>query len=95
MKSRRQGFVVLGLVGGVVAGFLTRPSVPMVGQLPFGVVITRGAGLKGFDQILVGAAQDSFNHLMLITILGVALGFAMPKVIGLVKGEMAAKGETD
>lgn len=48
------------LVGGFI-GFLMRPSVLLIGQLPFGTVVTRGSALSGIDQLLVPTAQQSFN----------------------------------
>ena len=34
--------MIIGLILGTILGFLLRPSVPLIGQLPFGVVVTRG-----------------------------------------------------
>jgi hypothetical protein len=50
--------------------FLLRPSAMLVGQLPFGVVMTRGVYLRDFDQVLVPVAQTSFN----VTLAGAVLG---------------------
>ena len=44
------GFIVGAPLGGFV-GFLLRPSHLLVGQLPFDVVISRGANLKGLAEI--------------------------------------------
>lgn len=63
------GFVVLGFVG-----FLLRPSAPLVGQLPFSDVISRGANLKGADQLLVPTAQASFNYLLAGAVIGAVVG---------------------
>lgn len=68
-------FVVIGLCLGVLLGFLVRPSIPLVGQLPFGVVITRGAGLKGVDQLLRPYAEQSFNYVLVGAILGGLIGY--------------------
>jgi hypothetical protein len=56
---------VCGGTVGVVLGYLFRPSVPLLGQLPFSTVITRGANLKGFDQLLTSTAQESFNYVVI------------------------------
>jgi hypothetical protein len=48
---------IVGFVAGGVLGFLYRPSAFLIGQLPFDVVITRGANLKGMDQVLISMAQ--------------------------------------
>jgi hypothetical protein len=61
------------LIGGVV-GFLLRPSVPLMGQLSFSTVITRGANLHGLDQLLVGYARTSLNYLIAGTLLGAVIG---------------------
>ncbi len=60
-------------VGGFL-GFSMRPAAPLVGQLSFGVVVTRGAYLTGLDYLLVGVAQTSFNYLMAGVIVGGVVG---------------------
>ena len=64
---------------GSVIGFLLRPSAPLVGQLPLSIVITRGAELRGLDQLLVPAAQTSFNYVLVGGLIGTAVGFIAPK----------------
>ena len=64
------GFALLGAVLGAVLGFLLRPSVPLVGQLPLEIVLSRGAGLNGMDVLLRSTAEQSFNYLLIGTILG-------------------------
>jgi small basic protein len=71
MKSK---LTIAGLLMGSFVGFLLRPSVPSVGQLPFTTVITRGANLRGLDQLLLGHARTSFNYLIAGMILGAILG---------------------
>ena len=63
---------LVGLLVGGFVGFLMRPAVILIGQLPFGTVVTRGSTLSGIDQLLVPAAHQSFN----ITILGAVIGAA-------------------
>ena len=46
--------IFLGAAIGGFLGFLLRPSVPLVGPLPFETVITRGANLTGLDSLLRG-----------------------------------------
>ena len=70
---------IVGFIAGGVIGFLYRPSVFLIGQLPFDVVITRGANLKGVDQVLLPMAQSSFNHMMAIAVIGAVIGI----IIGL------------
>ncbi len=65
------------LIGGLV-GFLARPSAFFLGQLPFEHVISRGATLKGMDQMLIPLAQRSFN----ITLIGAIIGAVAGIVIG-------------
>ena len=71
MKSR---LTIAGLLIGSIVGFLLRPSVPLMGQLPFTTVITRGANLRGLDQLLLGYARTSFNYLVAGMILGAIAG---------------------
>ena len=76
--NKSNGLVIkLGIVGflaGGVLGFLYRPSAFIIGQLPFDVVITRGANLKGIDQVLIPMARSSFNNMMTIAVLGAVIG---------------------
>lgn len=60
-------------IGGLI-GFLLRPSAPLIGQLDFGTVITRGSNLSGLDTLLVSTAQISFNYLLVGVILGTVSG---------------------
>lgn len=71
------GLLIIGAIGFLVGGFVgfsLRPAAPFIGQLPFDVVITRGANLTGLDTLLVGIAQTSFNYMMTGTVLGAVLG---------------------
>jgi hypothetical protein len=72
----------LGVFLGAFIGFAMRPSVPIIGQLPFGVVLTRGANLTGVDTVFRPTAEQSFNYLLIGAIIGaVALG-ALWKSLG-------------
>lgn len=67
-------FAIVGaLIGGLI-GFLLRPHVPVVGQLPFSVVITAGSNLTGVEQLMKSAAETSFGYLMLGTLIGLVGG---------------------
>lgn len=83
--SRRTGLMLATgfLVGGFI-GFLMRPSVILIGQLPFETVVTRGSALSGIDQLLVPTAQQSFNVTFVGALLGTAGGFGLSRF--LVKG---------
>lgn len=80
------GIGILGFLIGGLLGFLARPSAFLVGQLPFEYVITRGATLKGMDQLLVPLAQQSFS----ITLIGAIVGAIVGIVIGFVVGKKKA-----
>lgn len=54
------GSLAGGLLGAAV-GFVLRPTNPLVGQLPIGTVVTRGAFLEGMDRLIVPLAEYSFN----------------------------------
>ncbi len=71
MKS---SLAIAGLLIGSMVGFLLRPSVPILGQLPFRTVITRGANLQGLDQLLTGYARTSFNYLIAGMVVGAVVG---------------------
>jgi len=74
-------YIAVGAGVGLFIGFLLRPSVALVGQLPFTAVITRGAMLQGLDQMLVPAAQTSFNYMLVGGIVGVVAGFLATKIM--------------
>jgi hypothetical protein len=82
MKSVLTG--VIGLLVGGFVGFQLRPAVFLLGQLPFGTVITRGSNLSGLDMLLVSAAQTSFNYMVAGAVLGA--------VCGLVAGALIPRG---
>jgi hypothetical protein len=77
IRQLRQGTVVgfasAGAVVGLVLGFLFRPSVPFVGQLPLGTVLSRGSNLSGMDMILRSVAEQSFNYMIVGAILCAAI----------------------
>jgi hypothetical protein len=70
----RSKLAIVGLLIGGAVGFLLRPSVPLMGQLPFTTVITRGANLRGLDQLLLGDARSSFNYVVAGVVLGTLVG---------------------
>jgi hypothetical protein len=70
----RSKLAIVGLLIGGVVGFLLRPSVPLMGQLPFSTVITRGTNLRGLDQLLIGYARSSFNYVVAGVVLGALIG---------------------
>lgn len=72
----------IGAVLGGVIGFLLRPSIPLIGQLPLGTVLSRGSNLSGLDILLKGVAEQSFNYLVVGIILGAAAGFVAGKLNG-------------
>ena len=81
MPSIKNKLTIAGLLIGSIVGFLLRPSVPLMGQLPFTTVITRGANLRGLDQLLLGYAHTSFNYLIAGMILGAIVGIIAAFVI--------------
>ena len=73
--------LAIGFLAGGIIGFLMRPSVFLVGQLPFGTVVTRGSGLSGLDQLLVPSAQQSFNVMVAGALVGAAAAFAASRLL--------------
>ena len=73
-SSMKSILTIVGVSIGSVVGFLVRPSVPFMGQLPFRTVITRGANLRGLDELLLGYARTSFNYLIAGMIVGAVVG---------------------
>ncbi len=76
------GIGIVGLLIGGFVGFLARPSFFLIGQLPFEHVISRGATLKGMDQMLVPLAQQSFNITLIGAIVGVIAGIVIGYFVG-------------
>jgi hypothetical protein len=70
-------FCVIGFFIGGIIGFLYRPSAFLIGQLPLDVVLTRGANLKGMEQVLIPLAQTSFNNMVAIALIGALIGIAV------------------
>lgn len=64
----------VGFLAGAAFGYLYRPPAILIGQLPFEHVITRGARLKGLDQIFLEVARRSFDYLVVGGIMGAVLG---------------------
>ncbi|WP_445476302.1 hypothetical protein ACT9XH_06275 [Methanococcoides methylutens] len=64
------------LIGGSIA-FLLRPEAPQIGQLPFGVVATRGTELTSVDEMLIPIAEASFNYMIAGAIIGAIIGMAI------------------
>lgn len=70
----------LGAILGGMVGYWFRPSVPLLGQLPFETVITRGGNLHGLDVILKGTAEQSFNYIVGGVIIGALAGFMLTRI---------------
>lgn len=69
-----QKSAIIGAIFGGYIGYLLRPSIPVYGQLSFETVISRGAHLRGFEQLFVPAAQLSFNYIIAGIIIGAFIG---------------------
>src|SRR5260370_33445375 len=74
------GALLAAALAGAFLGFLFRPSVPLIGQLPFNTVITRGSNLQGIDQLLKSFAEESFNYMVIRAILSAIAMFAYLKM---------------
>lgn len=69
LGSRLLGNIILGAILGGLVGFMHRPSVPALGQLPFDTVVTRGEAAR-FDTLVRPTAEQSFNYLVIGAIMG-------------------------
>ncbi len=65
-----------GLILGGAIGFFARPSIPLLGQVPLGEVLTGGRYLNGLDALLLSTAQKSWNLMVICAILGAVLAAA-------------------
>lgn len=86
-RDRMIPFGVFGFCVGGLVGFAMRPSVLLIGQLPFGVVITRGTNLTGLDLLLRPTAETSFNQMVTAAIVGALIGV----VVGLLIKSLSAR----
>ena len=76
-------FAMIGAVGGGLLGFLMRPHVPLIGQLPFSVVISAGSELSGLDEVVKPVAEASFNYLVLGILMGLGGGAVLVEALRL------------
>lgn len=60
---------------GIILGFLFRPAIPIIGQLPFSVVITGGIDLHGIGEITRSYAQESLEYMIGSGIIGGVIGY--------------------
>ena len=65
--------MLLGGFAGFILGTLSRPS-ELIGQLPIGMVLTRGETLTGLDLARKSSAEASFNHVLVLAIIGAVVG---------------------
>jgi ABC-type Fe3+ transport system permease subunit len=76
-------WILVGFFVGSLIGYLVRPSIPIIGQLPFESVVSRGSTLRGADQLFISVAQSSFNYLLFGGIVGGlvmgAIGYSISK----------------
>ena len=63
-----------GLCLGFLVGILTRPAIPLLGQLPIETVLTRGEGLTSEYLFLKSAAEASFNHVLIFALICTIVG---------------------
>ncbi len=66
----------LALIG-FVLGFLFRPAIPLIGQVPFSSAITGGMFLHGLDKLTRSYAQESFEYMVGFAIVGGLLGYVL------------------
>lgn len=71
---------ILGALLGGTVGYWLRPPVPLIGQLPFETVMTRGENLRGLDVLLKGTAQQSFNYMAVGVIIGALAGYVLTRI---------------
>lgn len=81
--AQKLGFVGF-LIGGFI-GFLMRPAAPLVGQLPFMAVLTRGDSLQRIvawrDEMLISVAEQSFNLMVGGAVVGLICGVIIASVV--------------
>ena len=84
-----------GLLVGLAGGLLTRPSVPLLGQLPIETVLTRGAALQGMDMLLKSTAEQSFNWVLTFVLVNTAFGAVLGALIGQLGPSAAARASAN
>lgn len=80
--SRASQMVLMGVVLGAIAGFLLRPSVPAMGQLPLLTMVELvTVGGKGIQSFFVPLAQRSFMYVMVGGMIGGFVGWLVGQMI--------------
>lgn len=75
-NDRASQNIVVGLVLGAIVGFLMRPSIPLIGQLPITTMVELvTTGGEGLDRLFVPLAQRSFMYMMVGGIVGGFVGW--------------------
>lgn len=82
--------VVVGSSAGALAGYLLRPAVALVGQLPWSVVITRGGSLDGLERLLAPVARQSFDRMLLGAVLGALAGWCISLLARRYRGQTSS-----
>lgn len=62
---------------GFILGFLFRPAIPLIGQVPFSAAITGGLFLHGIEKLTRSYAQESFEYMVGFAIVGGLLGYVV------------------
>ena len=75
---------IFAILGGCV-GYLLRPAIPFIGQLPFYDVITDGQNLHGIERLAQSYAQQSLEYLVAGVVIGGMIGLIASYLYSLTK----------
>ena len=64
---------IFAMLGGGV-GYLLRPAVPFIGQLPLNIIIADGKNLHGLERLAQPYAQQSLEYVIAGALVGGMLG---------------------
>ena len=85
--QRFPAFATLGAVVGGTLGFLSRPSIPIIGRLPLDAVLTRASTYHGLASGYVHRVADrSLAILLLGAVLGALIGYLADRAADKVGG---------
>ncbi|MGO9261140.1 MAG: zinc ribbon domain-containing protein [Bryobacteraceae bacterium] len=65
---------ILGLLVGAIIGYLTRPSIPILGRQPtLDIVLTGGSNLHGINRVLAPLAQQAQHQVITYACIGAVI----------------------
>lgn len=81
---KRMILIMVGALLGLILGYFISPDIPLIeGKVPFEYAITNGQACEGqgLDELLIPAAQQAFQYMVIGAILGALVGLGISIMI--------------